>query len=115
MNNLKFLFQINSDLIPQPLTILDDRITLFKRSNSSQWQCRLKLESGSWHTASTHTDQTAEATTRAIEIYEQIRYRVSNDLAIKNRNFRSIALEELESLRGVHRELKRILFHMNPK
>ena len=106
MNNLKFLFQTNSPQTPEPLTILDNRITLFKRSNSNQWQCRFKLDSGAWHTASTHTDQTAEATTKAIEIYEQVRYRVANDLAIKNRNFRSVAVEELESLRGVHRELR---------
>ena len=106
MNNLKFLFQTNSPQTPEPLTILDNRITLFKRPNSHQWQCRFKLDSGSWHTASTQTDQTAEATTKAIEIYEQVRYRVANDLAIKNRNFRSLATEELESLRGVHRELR---------
>ncbi len=88
MNNLKFLFQTNNPQTSEPLTILDNKITLFKRLNSNQWQCRFKLDSGSWHTASTNTDQTAEATTKAIEIYEQVRYWVANDLAIKNRNFR---------------------------
>ena len=106
MNNLKFLFPNNSPQTPKSLTILGDKITLFKRSTSHQWQCRFKLDSGTWHTASTHTDQTAEATTRAIEIYEQVRYRIANELAIKTKTFRAVALEELESLRGVHRELR---------
>ena len=106
MNNLKFLFPNNSPQTPKSLTILGDKITLFKRSTSHQWQGRFKLDSGSWHTASTHTDQTAEATTRAIEIYEQTRYRIANDLAIKTKIFRAVANEELQALRGTHRELR---------
>jgi integrase len=106
VNNLKFLFPNNSPQTPKSLTILGDKITLFKRSTSHQWQCRFKLDSGAWHTASTHTDQTAEAMTRAIEIYEQVRYRIANDLAIKTKTFRAVAVEELQALRGIHKELR---------
>ena len=70
MNNLNFLFQTDTPQILKPLTILDSKVALFKRSNSHKWQCRFKLDSGSWCISSTNHDQKVQATTRAIEIYE---------------------------------------------
>lgn len=98
MNSINFLFTQTASKDPDSLTILDGKIRLFKRSNSHQWQCRFKLDSGSWHQATTGRDGVAEATTSAIAIYEAIRIKVSNGLVIKNKNFKILALEELECL-----------------
>ena len=70
MNNLQFLFAKN-DREPESINILDGSIKLFRRPNSHQWQCRFKLESGSWHQASTGSDQVAEATGQANQIPNQ--------------------------------------------
>jgi integrase len=96
MNDLKFIFSNTQQ--SKTLSICNDSIRLFKRPNSHQWQCRFKLDSGSWHQTSTGSDQVAEATTRAIAIYEAIRTKVSNGLVIKNKNFKSLALEQLDIL-----------------
>ena len=40
----------------------------------------------------------AEATTRAISIYETVRAKVLSGEVVKNKNFKSLALEELEYL-----------------
>lgn len=98
MHNINFLFTQTASRDPDTLTVLNGAIRLFKRSNSHQWQCRFKLDSGSWHQASTGSDQVAEATTRAISIYESVRAKISNDLVVKNKNFKSLALEEMDYL-----------------
>jgi integrase len=98
MHNINFLFKQIASKDPDTLSILDGTISLFKRPNSHQWQCRFKLASGSWHQASTGSDQVAEATTRAIAIYEAVLVKVSNGLVIKNKNFKSLALEVLDIL-----------------
>ena len=98
MHNINFLFTQTASRDPDTLTILNGAIRLLKRSNSHQWQCRFKLDSGLWHQASTGSDQVAEATTRAISIYESVRAKISNDLLVKNKNFKSLALEEMNYL-----------------
>jgi len=98
MNNLQFLFSQSPDKEPETISILDGSITLYRRPNSRLWQCRFKLESGSWHQASTASDQMAEATTRAISIYETVRAKIADGVAVKNKNFKSLALEKLEIL-----------------
>lgn len=65
MNNLQFLFLNTPE--PETISILDGSITLYRRPNSRQWQCRFKLDNGSWHQATTASDQVAEAATRAIQ------------------------------------------------
>ena len=100
MQNINFLFTQAASKDPDSLSILDGSIRLFKRPNSHQWQCRFKLDSESWHQASTGSDQVAEATTRAIAIYEAVRIKVSNGLVIKNKNFKRLALEQLDILAG---------------
>ena len=71
MNNLSFLFAATT-LNQESIKLLGGDLTLYKRPNSHQWQCRFKLSTGAWHSASTGLDQLAEATTQAIAI--------SNDL-----------------------------------
>ena len=94
MNNLSLLF-CTTTTEPEPLKLLDGAVTLYKRPNSHQWQCRFKLSTGAWHSASTGSDQLAEATTQAIAIYETVKVKLASDLAIKNRTFRQLATQEL--------------------
>jgi hypothetical protein len=61
MNNLSLLFSI-SRAESEPIKLLDGLLTLYKRPNSHQWQCRFKLSTGAWHSASTGSDQVADAT-----------------------------------------------------
>lgn len=98
MNNLQFLFSQRSKQEHETISVLDEAITLYRRPNSRQWQCRFKLDNGSWHQASTASDQVAEATTRAISIYETVKAKISNGLTVKNMTFKSLALEQLEIL-----------------
>ena len=93
MNNLSLLFA--STIAEEPIKLLDGLLTLYKRPNSSQWQCRFKLSTGAWHSASTGLDQIAEATTQAIAIYETVKVKVASDLAIKSTTFRQLAMHEL--------------------
>ena len=65
MNNLSFLFATTT-LNEDSIKLLDGDLTLYKRPHSHQWQCRLKLATGAWHSASTGSDQLVEATTQAI-------------------------------------------------
>ena len=102
MNNLSLLFStvITDD---EPIKLLDGAVTLYKRHNSHQWQCRFKLTTGAWHSASTGSVQLAEATTKAIAIYETVKVKLASDLAIKTRTFRQLAEQELAAAaRVVH-------------
>ena len=80
MNNLSLLFTFT--IAQEPIKLLDGLLTLYKRPNSHQWQCRFKLSTGAWHSASTGSDQLAEATTQAIAIYEIVKVKLASDLAI---------------------------------
>jgi len=94
MNNLSLLFS-SPTTEPEPLKLLDGLLTLYKRPNSHQWQCRFKLSTGAWHCASTGSDQVAEATTQAIAIYETVKVKLASDLSIKTKTFRQLATQEL--------------------
>ena len=93
MNNLSFLFAAKT-LDQESIKLLDGDLTLYKRPTSHQWQCRFKLATGAWHSASTGSDQLAEATTQAIAIYETVKVKLASDLAIKTRTFRQLASQE---------------------
>jgi integrase len=83
---------------PRHTTTHGGRIRLFRRPDSQHWQCRFKLDNGTWHQATTSTTVFNEAETRAIAIYETVRVRVSNDLAIRTKSFQRVAAEEVEAL-----------------
>jgi integrase len=93
MNHLSLLFA--STIAEEPIKLLDGLLTLYKRPTSHQWQCRFKLATGAWHSASTCSDQIAEATTQAIAIYETVKVKIVSDLAIKTKTFRQLATQEL--------------------
>lgn len=109
MNNLNFLFTQRPEQTAKTIAVLDGRVQLFKRSSSDQWQCRFKLDGGSWHQASTGSDQLADATTRATSIFETVRAKIAEGFAVKNRIFKQLALDVLNTLsyqvqgrRGLH-------------
>jgi integrase len=93
-NNLSLLFS-TATTEAEPIKLLDGLLTLYRRPNSRQWQCRFKLATGAWHAASTGSDQLAEATTQAIAIYETVKVKLASDLAIKTRTLRQLAMQEL--------------------
>ena len=84
---------------PRHTTTHGGRIRLFRRPDSQHWQCRFRLDNGTWHQATTSTAIFADAESRAIAIYESVRLRVSNDLAIRTKSFQRVAAEEVEALR----------------
>jgi integrase len=84
---------------PRHRSIFDGRIRLFRRPDSQRWQCRFRLDNGTWHQATTGAAFLDQAETRAIAIYETVRLRVCNDLAIRTKLFRRVAAEEVEALR----------------
>jgi integrase len=99
MDNLRFLFSQSNFLYSKDIHIFNGTIALYKRSNSAQWQCRFRLDNGSWFACTTASDQVAEASTRAIELYHRIHERYANEEAYRTRTFSLLATQELESLR----------------
>jgi len=99
MNNLSFLFA-SAAIDEEPIKLLDGDLTLYKRPMSHQWQCRFKLATGNWHSASTGSDQVAEASTRAIELHHRIHERYASEEALRTRTFAWLATQELESLKS---------------
>ena len=93
MNNLSLLF--SSSTTEEPIKLLDGDLTLYKRPSSHQWQCRFKLATGAWHSASTGSDQLAEATTQAIAIYETVKVKLASDLAIKTQSLSGFFLKRI--------------------
>jgi len=84
---------------PRHRSVCDGRIRLFRRPNSQHWQCRFRLDNGTWHQVTTGTTFIDQAETRAVAIYETVRLRVSNDLAVRTKLFRRVAAEEVQALR----------------
>ncbi len=98
MNNLQYLFNHANTTQPRTIHLLDGAIVLYKRSGSCQWQCRFRLDNGSWFTSSTASDQVAEASTRAIALYQEVKERSSRGDAVRTRTFAQLAKAELTSL-----------------
>jgi integrase len=73
-------------------------VSLFKRSGSNQWQCRFKLPNGQWHSTSTHQADLEIAKQSAVATYERTMAKIAQELSLKSKSFKQLALEELESL-----------------
>ena len=99
MQNFQYLFPTNTSLdSPKTIRLLQGELTLFKRPNSHQWQCRFKLPTGQWHTASTATEDLEAAQTQAISIYETIKIKISTGLAVKTKTFKQVAVDEIANM-----------------
>ena len=99
MQNLQYLFEQALRTQPATIHLLDGVIVLYKRFGSSQWQCRFRLENGSWFACSAASDQVAEASTRAIQIFHKIQQKNTSGEALRTRTFACLAQEELLALR----------------
>ncbi len=116
MNDLRFIFTTPDKKIPSSLTILDGKLTVYKRSQSAQWQCRFKLSNGKWHSASCATTDLEFAKQQAIVLYETVKLKVDAGLAIRVKTFGQIAREEITRLariattRQAERKYKDYLF-----
>lgn len=98
MQNLNSFFQTNSLSTPQTIKFHDGKITLFKRPDSHQWQCRFKLPTGQWHQASTGKNNVDAAKSQAAIIYETAKINISNGLSLSTRTFAQIARDVVNEM-----------------
>ena len=96
MNQLNQLFSHSSaSQTVDTATTYSGLVTVYKRVNSSQWHCRFKLPSGSWHSASTAQSDLESAKQAAVAVYEQTMAKISQELSIKFKSFKQLAAEDL--------------------
>lgn len=69
----------------------DGEVVLYKREESSRWQCRFKLADGSWHHISTKRANLDEAKRVAADAYDHARFRHKDGQAPVSRRFRDVA------------------------
>ena len=98
MQNLNSLFQTNSLSTPKTIKFHDGKITLFKRPDSHQWQCRFKLPTGQWHQASTGKDSVDAAKSQAAIIYETAKININQGLSLGTRTFAQIARDVVNEM-----------------
>ena len=98
MQNLNSLFQSNSLPSSKPIKFHDGKITLFKRDESHQWQCRFKIPTGKWHQASTNKTDANEAKSQAVIIYETAQINISQGLSLTTRTFGQMAKEVVDEM-----------------
>lgn len=107
MQNLNQLFSKSSpSQTADAIRLHHDLVSLFKRSDSSQWQCRFKLPNGQWHSMSTQQADLEIAKQEAMALYEGVMAKVRQELSLKSKSFKQLATEELEDLARVSREGK---------
>ena len=94
MLNLNFIFS-NTKQEPKSVRLIDGKLTVYKRPQSHQWQCRFKLANNKWYSASTGTEELDQAKSQAIVLYETIKLKVDRGLAITTKTFKQIAKEEM--------------------
>jgi integrase len=77
------------------LQILEGKLTLYKRSQSSLWQFRCRLMNGKWHSFSTGKEDIEEAKEKAIQLYQAIQERSDDGLKPQTKIFKKLAEMEL--------------------
>ena len=78
----------------------DGAVVLYKRGESNKYQARLRLAGSKWKRISTGESDLKLASQIACEKYDEIRFRVKNNLALDTRRFRDVAnlaIKELQS------------------
>jgi len=86
---------------------INDKLALYRRSNSGRWQARVKLRSGEWHRFSTGSSDLDEATVVAHRELYNSELKSENNLPQSTRKFKRVAefakermLTDLESGAG---------------
>lgn len=96
MQNLNQLFfKSSTSQTADVIRVHHDLVSLFKRPDSSQWQCRFKLPNGQWHSMSTQQIDLELAKQEAVAIYERVMARIDQELSLKPKSFKQLALEDL--------------------
>lgn len=98
MSNLSYLFANTTYAPPKQIILAGGKLTVYKRPQSAQYQCRFKLANNKWHSASTGTDNIEQAKTNALAIYETVKIKTDAGLAITTKTFKQIALDEIAGM-----------------
>lgn len=98
MSHLNYLFANTNHTPPKQILLAGGKLTVYKRPQSAQYQCRFKLANNKWHSASTGTDNIEQATTNALAIYETVKIKTDAGLAITTKTFKQIALDEIANM-----------------
>lgn len=99
MQNLNQLFsKFSPSQTADVIRLHHDLVSLHKRSDSSYWQCRFKLPNGQWHAMSTQQADLESAKQEAVAIYERVMAKVQQELSLKSKSFKQLAMEELNDL-----------------
>ena len=78
----------------------DGEVVVYRRPESPLWQCRYKLQDGSWLRATTHQASLERAVAAACLLYDEARFRQKLGLAQKGCNFTELAQTTLVELRA---------------
>lgn len=76
----------------------DGNVVLYKRPNVDVWQARLKLPSGSWKRISTKQRNIDDAAAVACDAYDEMRFRVRNNLVPDSRKFRHVCEQYIKEI-----------------
>jgi len=105
LNHLdQLFFRSSTSHQADAVTIHGGLVTLFKRSNSSQWQCRFKLQNERWHNASTFQADLDLAKQAAVAVYERTVAKVAQELSLKSKLFKQLAQEDLIAMDIANKE-----------
>ena len=85
---------------PRIVHLRDGEVVVFRRSQSPLWQCRYKLENGSWQRKTTRQASLERAVAAACLLYDEARFRQKLGLAQKGCNFTQLAHTTLAELRS---------------
>ena len=84
---------------PSILYLRDGEVVLYKRTRSLLYQCRYKLEDGTWHRVSTRKASVEQAVQVACNLYDEARYRQRLGLTHRAHTFAQIAAITAAELR----------------
>jgi len=98
MLNLNYLFANETYTQPTSVTLMNGNLTVYKRPQSAQYQCRFKLANGKWLSTTTETDDLEKAKLQAKAIYEIVKVKTDNGLAIRIKTFKQVALDEIANM-----------------
>ena len=98
MSNLSYLFANTTYAPPKQIILAGGKLTVYKRPQSAQYQCRFKLANNKWHSASTGTADIEQAKIQAVAIYETVKIKTDAGLAISTKTFKQIALDEIANM-----------------
>lgn len=73
------------------ISVLDKKVSLYKRGRSTYWQAAIKLKNGKWERFSTGTEDEAEARDKALKLYYGAEAKAENKLPQSTRKFRNVA------------------------